>query len=214
MTAEKDNGSLLTAILAVQGEVGTLFKDKVATVPTKSGGQYQYRYIALDAIVEQVGPILNKHGLIWMTFPTGMGAEAPSLRYVLQHAATGEEVSGVMPLMLGPNQTPQGMGSALTYARRYSLCAVLNLVADDDDDAQASAQQQQKAGAAARAKANMGEEERTLLAEAEALYEAHHKDTLPQQRFDSYRDSTGYNVEGLQRLVDWLNENKPKPADA
>ena len=70
--AEKDNGSLLTAILAVQGEVGTLFKDKVATVPTKSGGQYQYRYIALDAIVEQVGPILNKHGLVWMTFP-GMG---------------------------------------------------------------------------------------------------------------------------------------------
>ena len=211
--AEKDNGSLLTAILAVQGEVGTLFKDKVATVPTKSGGQYQYRYIALDAIVEQVGPILNKHGLIWMTFPQNGANGHPSLRYVLQHAATGEKVEDEMPLLLGPNQTPQGMGSALTYARRYSLCAVLNLVADDDDDAQASAQQQQKAGAAARAKANMGEEERTLLAEAEALYEAHHKGTLPQQRFDSYRDSTGYNVEGLQRLVDWLNENKPAPKE-
>jgi hypothetical protein len=38
-----------------------------------------------------------------------------------------------MPLLLSKNDA-QGMGSAITYARRYALCAVLNLVADDDDD--------------------------------------------------------------------------------
>ena len=207
--AEKAPGTLLEAILAVQGEVGTLFKDKVAKVKPKGGGDYTYRYIALDAIVEQVGPVLNKHGLIWMTFPQVAANGHPSLRYVLQHAPTAEQVQGEMPLLLGPNQTPQGMGSALTYARRYALCAVLNLVADDDDDAQASAQRQQKAGAAARAKANMDDEAKALLAEAEALYAAHHKDTLPQQRFDSYRDSTGYTADGLQKLVEWLQAQVP-----
>jgi hypothetical protein len=31
---------------------------------------------------------------------------------------------------------PQGQGSGVTYARRYALVSVLNLVADDDDDGQ------------------------------------------------------------------------------
>jgi hypothetical protein len=38
-----------------------------------------------------------------------------------------------MPLLL-TKEDPQGQGSAITYARRYALCAVLNLVGDDDDD--------------------------------------------------------------------------------
>ena len=42
-----------------------------------------------------------------------------------------------MPLLI-TQPSPQGLGSALTYARRYSLCAVLNLVADADDDGQAA----------------------------------------------------------------------------
>jgi hypothetical protein len=40
-----------------------------------------------------------------------------------------------MQLLLSKNDA-QGQGSAITYARRYALCAVLNLVADDDDDGQ------------------------------------------------------------------------------
>jgi hypothetical protein len=42
-----------------------------------------------------------------------------------------------MPLMLDRDNS-QGFGSALTYARRYALTAVLGLVADDDDDGAAA----------------------------------------------------------------------------
>lgn len=42
-----------------------------------------------------------------------------------------------MPLMLAKDD-PQGQGSAITYARRYSLMAMLSLVADVDDDAQST----------------------------------------------------------------------------
>jgi hypothetical protein len=38
-----------------------------------------------------------------------------------------------MPLLLAKSD-PQGQGSAITYARRYALMAVLGLVADEDDD--------------------------------------------------------------------------------
>ena len=74
----------------------------------------------------------NKHGLIWVTLPVCRG-DVPVLHYRLIHAATGESIDGEMLLMLA-KQDPQGQGSAITYARRYSLMAVLGLVADEDDD--------------------------------------------------------------------------------
>jgi hypothetical protein len=45
-----------------------------------------------------------------------------------------EAIAGEMPLYLPEHPTSQTLGSAITYARRYALTAVLNLVADEDDD--------------------------------------------------------------------------------
>jgi hypothetical protein len=46
---------------------------------------------------------------------------------------SGESISGSHPL---PDITdPQKFGSAITYARRYSICAILSITADEDDDA-------------------------------------------------------------------------------
>ena len=121
-----DTQGLLSAILAVQAEVGTLPKD--ATNP-----HFKSRYTPLDTIVEKVGPVINKHGLVWMTLPVRDDNGEPALTYRLAHAASGEVLEGTMPLLLAKRDA-QGLGSAITYARRYSLCSVLNLVADDDDD--------------------------------------------------------------------------------
>jgi ERF superfamily len=205
-------GTLLEAILAVQAEVGTLFKDKTATVPTKTGGQYQYRYIGLDTIVEQVGPILNRNGLVWMTFPSLDTQGRPALAYRLSHAPTEKHVEGEMPLMVD-KPGPQGMGSALTYARRYSLCAVLNLVADEDDDAKAASVNLQSAGQLARARANMTDRAKALLVEADEVYsQGGGEEWLPAAKYAEYKDSTGYVEDGLRRLVDWLRANVPARA--
>jgi hypothetical protein len=128
---------LLAAILAVQGEAPTL--QKTASNPAFKGS----KYAPLDTIVETVGPILHRHGLVWMTLPGRDDHGEPALTYRLAHAPTGEALEGSMPLMLSKNDA-QGMGSAITYARRYALCAVLNLVADDDDDGARAARQQAK----------------------------------------------------------------------
>jgi hypothetical protein len=203
MTASEPG--LLQAILKVQAEVGTLPKD--ATNP-----HFKSKYTPLDTIVEHVGPILNKHGLIWLTLPT-RDELGPALTYRLQHAASGEKVEGTMPLLL-TKQDPQGLGSALTYARRYSLCAVLNLVADDDDDGNA-ARNTQPAGQLARARANMSDQAKALLAEADRIYaESFDESSLSRNRYESFKDSTGYVADGLQRLVDWLRANVPEGAAA
>src|SRR4051812_29575001 len=117
-----DHATLFAALLAVQGEAGTLTKD--ATNP-----HFRSKYVPLDTIVEEVGPILHRHGLVWMAKPGENGEGKPVLNYVLGHAKSGEREEGSMPLLLQKSD-PQGQGSARTYARRYALCAVLNLVAD------------------------------------------------------------------------------------
>lgn len=126
--------SLLTSLLAVQSEAPTLPKD--ATNP-----HFKSKYTPLDTIVQTIGPILQKHGLVWMTLP-GIDAASgePTLTYRLAHAETGEVLEGSMPLLL-TKKDAQSHGSAITYARRYALCSVLNLVADDDDDGHAAARQ-------------------------------------------------------------------------
>jgi len=121
--------SLLEAVLAFQAEAPTLPKDAI-------NPHFRSKYTPLDTIVETIRPLLGKHGLVWMTLPVSSEGR-PALFYRLAHAKTGEQISGTMPLLLGKEDS-QGLGSAITYARRYSLCAVLNLVADDDDDGNAA----------------------------------------------------------------------------
>jgi len=127
--------SLLTALLEVQRDAKTLTKDK----PGVHG-----KYVPLDSIVEAVRDSLASNGLVWVTMPVSDDHGHPALLYRLAHAKTGEVLEGVMPLLLD-KQNAQGLGSAITYARRYSLCAVLNLVADEDDDGQKASQQQARA---------------------------------------------------------------------
>jgi hypothetical protein len=122
---------LLVSMLAVQAEAPALTRDKTATVSSPKGS-YQYRYSSLDTVMEKIGPLLTKHRLVYTAMPSHDG-ETPTLRYELMHADTGEIKAGEMLLLLTKDD-PQGQGSAITYARRYALVAVLNLVADDDDD--------------------------------------------------------------------------------
>lgn len=85
--------------------------------------------------------LLTKHGLVWITKPTLVpaqdGALLPALTYTLTHAESGHGISATM-LLEQAKRDPQGQGSAITYARRYALMAVLGLVADEDDDGNAS----------------------------------------------------------------------------
>jgi hypothetical protein len=125
-----ENKNLANALLAFQAEAPTLVK-------SADNPYFGSKYVPLDAVVETIQPLLTKHGLVWTATPSYDGDATPTLRYQLTHAPSGESLTDSMPLLL-PKRDPQGQGSAITYARRYALCAVLNLVADVDDDANAA----------------------------------------------------------------------------
>jgi len=81
-------------------------------------------------------PALARHGLSWSTLPTIQDDGKFVLRYSLRHTS-GQQESGTWPLP-ATSSPPQALGSAITYARRYCLCAVTGVSPDDDDDGAAA----------------------------------------------------------------------------
>lgn len=116
-------GSLAAALADLQTQLPHVAKD--ATNP-----HFKSRYATLDAISAALLPLLGKLGLSFSAKPT-LHDGAFVLAYVLRHAPSGESDAGWYPL---PTGNPQQIGSAITYARRYALCAVTGLAPDDDDD--------------------------------------------------------------------------------
>lgn len=117
---------LAKAMLAVQKQIAPVTKD--ATNPfTRS------RYATLNAVVDACKKALLDNG-IWLTqitVPSEVGTIA--LLTKLTHAETGQYQASLTVL---PLQKPdcQGAGSAITYARRYALTAMLGMVTEEDDD--------------------------------------------------------------------------------
>jgi hypothetical protein len=129
-------GEQLAAALAdLQTQLPHIAKVKTAKVKTKTGADYEYKYENLGQISHDLLPLLGKLGLSWVTRPTVNERAEFVLAYTLQHIS-GEAICGEYPLQKG---SPQEMGSAITYARRYCLCAVTGVAPDDDDDDGAAA---------------------------------------------------------------------------
>lgn len=117
-------------------------KDMPALQKNAINPHFGNAYISLDTLMEQVLPILNKHGLILSQIPSSIGDE-PALQTMIINAEDGDSLHGTVPLILDKDNS-QGLGSAITYARRYALMAFLGLVADKDDDANAASAAQQR----------------------------------------------------------------------
>lgn len=98
---------------------------------------FRNKYVPLEQLIPEVLPVLNAAGLVLLQFPTTIEGGEPGLRTRIIHASTGEFFEDTMPLMLAKDD-PQGQGSAITYARRYSILSIFGLVADVDDDAEAT----------------------------------------------------------------------------
>lgn len=136
MTAQETpkHTTLTDALLAFQQDALALPLKREAEGQV---GNQRYKYLTLDKLHDQVKPLLLKHGLLWFTRPGQDDEGRPVLAYSLSHREATETITGIFPLMLD-KQTSQAAGSAITYARRYALTAVLDLVADDDDDGAAA----------------------------------------------------------------------------
>ena len=135
MTAVKTTGSINEALAALQGNLPRIGVERQATVRSDKGN-YSYRYAGLNDVNEALLPALAAVGLAFTARPT-IDGDRFVLAYALHHKS-GEELHGNYPLPDPSRATPQQIGSAITYARRYCILAVTGLAPDPDDDGQAA----------------------------------------------------------------------------
>lgn len=136
MTAERTtpmHPSLATALAAFQRGLPHVGKGATGQV----GQNRNYKYADLSDVVGVVLPKLGEHGLSFSCKPTLNASGRFVLAYVLRHES-GDEDCGEYPLPA--DGTPQQMGSAQTYAKRYVLLAITGVAPDEDDDGQAAEQ--------------------------------------------------------------------------
>lgn len=160
-TAEKPekkqgHANIYAALSAFQGELKPMAKNAKVKFPTKKGGEIEFSYTTLDEIMKTIYPLLAKHGLTIRHQVDDKGVEAILVHetYKIVEVATKtkrsfdgtseeEETtttreeniirSGVVKISFGGDMTD--IGSAITYARRYTLTMVLGIASDDDKDA-------------------------------------------------------------------------------
>jgi len=116
---------LAKALVKFNSEVNKIAKD--ADNPF-----FKNNYATLDTIIDEIRPILSKHGLSIMQIPSGDGQNV-TLKTLLLHE-TGEWLESDELTMKPVKNDPQAVGSCITYARRYSLAAFLSLNTGEDDD--------------------------------------------------------------------------------
>ena len=134
------------ALVAFHGKIGKIAKDQ-------TNPYFNSKYAGLSTILSAVNPTLQECGLSIMQMP----ADEDELITLLVHES-GQFIGSKMKMSL-TKRDPQAQGSAITYARRYAVAAILSLSFDEDDDgnsAMPSQASQNRAGAPQPPKATQG----------------------------------------------------------
>lgn len=117
--------NIAVALVKFNSEVTKIAKD--ANNPF-----FKNTYATLDQIIDQVRPLLSKHGLTIMQIPSGDGQNV-TVKTLLLHES-GEWLESDELTMRPVKNDPQAIGSCITYARRYSIASFLSLNTGEDDD--------------------------------------------------------------------------------
>lgn len=121
---EAPSPKIAKALVAAQKAFGPALK-------SSTNPHFRSKYAALDACVEAVIDGLNGSGIFLMQrnhpYERGVAVET-----VFIHESGESYSSGILQVP-AQKMDPQGYGSALTYARRYSLMAACGIAPEDDD---------------------------------------------------------------------------------
>lgn len=109
------------------------FQGEVKNPPKSADNPfYKSKYTTLDVLIDTAKPLLEKNGLSYIQSCSGDGSNI-TVTTLLMHSS-GEWIESDPLVLKADKATAQGAGSAITYARRYALAAVLGLASDEDDD--------------------------------------------------------------------------------
>jgi len=122
------------AFADLQAEMPKIEAKKI--VPGSRQDEVRYRYAPYEEIMRQVQPFLARHGFA-VTFDTEIKEPRVEVTCTLIHRS-GHSRSNKQGARIGKgppgSSEAQGDGAATTYAKRFALCAALNIVVEQDSD--------------------------------------------------------------------------------
>jgi hypothetical protein len=124
--------NLAQALCRFQEKCHTVEFDSMVKVATGGGREYSFKYASYPKIVSAVRPVLAEQGLSF----SQLAEEDGAVTTLLIHES-GEYLKSTL-LIPVPDKNPQKIGSAISYARRYALSAILGLATDEDEDGNAA----------------------------------------------------------------------------
>ena len=124
---------LALALSKAQAEISPAEKDA-------ENPHFRSHYATLTSTIEACRP-MTKQGLSFVQAVISNG-EGLALETMLMHQS-GEWICSVTPLLLD-KQNMQGLGSAISYAKRYALAAMIGVSSDKDDDGEEASKDDDK----------------------------------------------------------------------
>lgn len=122
----QDTTELAKALLQVQRQMSPAMKDGKNPF-TRSN------YATLNSVMESCREALLNNNIWLCQYPVPVDyPDCLGLMTKLTHTESGQWQASLAVVPL-PKADPQGMGSAMTYARRYAITAMLGMVTEDDD---------------------------------------------------------------------------------
>jgi hypothetical protein len=126
-------GELAKALAAAQGQMENAKKDS-------KNPHFGSSYADLAAVWDACRAALSSNGLaVVQTVAAGDGGASVTVHTLLLHSS-GQFIREALTLPVA-QKTPHGVGSAITYGRRYSLAALVGIAQEDDDGNAGSGQQ-------------------------------------------------------------------------
>ncbi len=115
----------------LSGAMAKAFAEIEGATKSANNPHFKSKYADIAAVVEAIKPALIKHGLFF-TQRNQPSTDGVTVETVLHHAS-GEQMNLGSLFVPANKQDAQAFGSALTYARRYSLMTAFGVPAEDDD---------------------------------------------------------------------------------
>jgi hypothetical protein len=172
---------------------------------------FKSTYANLETVIDAAKPALQEQGIMFTQAPGQLIDGALEVTTMLVHAESGQWMRSTVHVPL-QKRDPQGVGSAITYACRYSLMATLGLP-PVDDDGEGAMDRSQSTGRAAPAQQK---EPQPTKADARPIYTALEKDMrLNKNKADLQRWFRDAEVKELRAKLpaDWEQNLKQAVAD-
>jgi hypothetical protein len=130
--------NIYQALLTAQKEIKAAAKDSV-------NPHFKANYASLESVLDAIKEPLNKHGILITHWVENLDDKS-YIRTSLVHADSAESISSVSEI-INLKKDMQGLGSAISYSKRYNLAALTSLATEDDDGNSASKKPQEKSHA-------------------------------------------------------------------